>query len=110
MRLVIIRPVGFRLRKGARLAYTQPAYLICTDPELPLQDILEEYVWRWDIELNHRDEKTILGVGQARVRNPNSAQSVPAMAVAAYSGGGSVPWLPGFLPAFGPTAVNSPSP
>jgi hypothetical protein len=85
LRLVIIRPVGFRPRKGARLAYTQPAYLICTDPELSLQDILQEYVWRWDIELNHRDEKTILGVGQAQVRNPNSAQSVPAMAVAAYA-------------------------
>ncbi|MCP5525030.1 MAG: hypothetical protein H7A46_26195 [Verrucomicrobiales bacterium] len=85
LRLVIIRPIGFRPRRGARLAYTQPAYLICTDPQLPLQDILQEYVWRWDIELNHRDEKTILGVGQAQVRNPHSAQSVPATAVAAYA-------------------------
>jgi len=39
--------------------------LICTDPDLALEDLLQQYIWRWDIEVNHRDEKTILGVGQA---------------------------------------------
>ena len=85
LRLVVIRPVGYRPRKGARKSYTQPAYLICTDPELPLEQLLQEYLWRWDIEVNHRDEKTLLGVGQAQVRNPNSVQSLPATAVAAYA-------------------------
>jgi hypothetical protein len=85
LRLVVIRPVGYRLRKGARRLYTQPAYLICTDPDLPLEDLLQEYIWRWDIEVNHRDEKTILGVGQAQVRNETSVENVPAMAVAAYA-------------------------
>ncbi len=85
LRLLVIRPVGFRPRKGARMSYTQPAYLICTDAQMPDEEILQEYVWRWDIETNHREEKTILGVGQAQVRNPNSAQDVPASAVAAYA-------------------------
>ena len=85
LRLVVIRPVGYRLRKGARKLYTQPAYLICTDPDLPLEDLLQEYIWRWDIEINHRDEKTILGVGQAQVRNENSVENIPATAVAAYA-------------------------
>jgi hypothetical protein len=85
LRLVVIRPVGYRLRKGARRLYTQPAYLICTDPDLPLEDLLQEYIWRWDIEINHRDEKTILGVGQAQVRNETSVENVPAIAVAAYA-------------------------
>jgi len=85
LRLVVIRPVGYRPRRGARMAYTQPAYLICTDPLLPLEDLLQEYVWRWDIEVNHRDEKTILGVGQAQVRNENSVENIPATAVAAYA-------------------------
>jgi hypothetical protein len=85
LRLVIIRPVGFRPRQGARKSYTQPAYLICTDMQLPLEQLIQEYVWRWDIEVNHRDEKTILGVGQAQVRNEHSVQSIPATAVAAYS-------------------------
>lgn len=85
LRLVVIRPVGYRLRKGARKLYTQPAYLICTNPNLPLEQILQEYVWRWDIEVNHRDEKTILGVGQAQVRNENSVVNIPATAVAAFA-------------------------
>jgi hypothetical protein len=85
LRLVVIRPVGYRLRKGAERLRTQPAYLICTDPDLPLADLLQEYIWRWDIEVNHRDEKTILGVGQAQVRNENSVGHIPATAVAAYA-------------------------
>ena len=85
LRLLVIRPVGYRLRQGARKLYTQPAYLICTDPNLPLEDLLQQYLWRWDIEVNHRDEKTILGVGQAQVRNENSVQHIPATAVAAYA-------------------------
>jgi hypothetical protein len=85
LRLVVIRPVGYRLRKGARRLYTRPAYLICTDPNLPVQELLQEYIWRWDIEVNHRDEKTILGVGQAQVRNENSVHNIPATAVAAFA-------------------------
>ena len=85
LRLVVIRPVGYRLRTGARRLYTQPAYLICTDPLLPLEDLLQEFIWRWDIEVNHRDEKTILGVGQAQVRNQTSVENIPAVAVAAYA-------------------------
>jgi hypothetical protein len=42
-------------------------------------------VWRWDIEVNFRDEKSVLGVGQAMVRHPASVETVPATAVAAYS-------------------------
>jgi len=85
LRLVVVRPVGYRLRAGARRLYTQPAYLICTDPNLPLEEILQEYIWRWDIEVNHRDEKTIIGVGQAQVRNEKSVLSIPATAVAAFA-------------------------
>jgi hypothetical protein len=85
LRLVVIRPVAYHLRKGARKGYRKPAYLICTDPGLSLEVLLQEYIWRWDIEVNHREEKTILGVGQAQVRNKNSVESVPGCAVAAYS-------------------------
>ena len=47
--------------------------------------MLQAYVWRWDIEVNFRDEKTLLGVGQAQVRHEHSVESVPALAVAAYA-------------------------
>ena len=85
LRLVIIAPVPYMRRPNGKRLYRQPGYLICTDPDLPLAILVQEYIWRWDIEVNHRDEKTILGVGQAQVRNANSVESVPAAAVAAYA-------------------------
>jgi hypothetical protein len=83
--VVVIRPVGYLKKKGARKGYTQPGYLVCTDLSMPLDQLLEEYLLRWDIEVNHRDEKAILGVGQAQVRNETSVDTLPAMSVASYS-------------------------
>ena len=83
--LVVIAPTPYLKRIGGKRLYRQPAYLICTDPSLPLEKLVQEYIWRWDIEVNHRDEKTLLGVGQAQVRNEHSVESVPASAVAAYA-------------------------
>jgi len=85
LRLVVIAPVGYRLHAGGKLLYRQPAYLICTDPDLPLQPLVQYYLWRWDIEVNHRDEKQLIGVGQAQVRSPQSVQRAPAFAVASYA-------------------------
>lgn len=85
LRLVVIAPVGYRLRKNSKLLYRQPAYLICTDVDLPLNLILQYYIWRWGVEVNHRDEKQIVGVGEAQVRAPRSADRQPAFAVAAYA-------------------------
>ena len=50
-----------------------------------MQQLLQAYLWRWDIEVNFRDEKTLLGLGQAQVRTPASTELVPALTVAAYS-------------------------
>lgn len=85
LRLVVIRPLAYRLRKKSKLLYRDPAYLICTDPLLPLETILQNYLWRWEIEVNFRDEKTLLGVGEAQTRTPLSTSTVPAFMVAAYS-------------------------
>ena len=82
--LLVIAPLGYRPRAGSRLLYRQPAYLLCTDPKLSLRRLLQYYLWRWDIEVNFRDEKTLLGVGQAQVRTSESTGRVPATAVAAY--------------------------
>ncbi|MDQ2947466.1 MAG: hypothetical protein M3Y27_16285 [Acidobacteriota bacterium] len=43
------------------------------------------YLQRWDIEVNFREEKTLLGVGQTQVRHPSSAESAPALMVASYA-------------------------
>ena len=85
VQIIVIKPLGYRLHVGGRLFYRQPAYLTCTDPSLPLKDLLQQFLWRWDIEVNFRDEKTLLGVGQAQVRTEKSNQNAPALAVAAYA-------------------------
>jgi hypothetical protein len=85
LRVVVIAPVGYRLRQGSRLLYRQPAFLICTDPTKPLEELLQEYLWRWGIEVNFRDEKTLIGTGEAQVRHPAANRNQPAVSVAAYA-------------------------
>ena len=85
LRLVVIAPLAYRLSKKARLLYRQPAYLICTDTNLAIESLLQYYLWRWGIEVNFREQKTILGAGQAQVRNQAAVENVPALLTAAYS-------------------------
>ncbi len=85
LRLIIIAPLGYRLSQASRIFYRRPAYLICTDPDLPVRKVLQMYLWRWGIEVNFRDEKCLLGAGQAQVRNEKSVQNLPALIIAAYA-------------------------
>jgi hypothetical protein len=85
VQLLVIKPLGYRLTIGGKLLYRQPAYLIGTDPQMPIAQFLQQFLWRWDIEVNFWDEKTLLGVGQAQVRTESSNQNAPALAVAAYA-------------------------
>lgn len=85
LQLIVIAPLGYRLRRNSRMLYRKPGYLICTQASLPAQQVLQSFVWRWDLEVNFRDEKTLLGVGQAQVRQKSAAESVPALSVAAYA-------------------------
>lgn len=84
LRLVVIKPLRYRLNKRSRLLYRQPAFLIVTDPDMSLEDVVQRYVWRWEIELNFRDEKTLLGVGDPQVFNSQSVERVPQFQVALY--------------------------
>jgi hypothetical protein len=83
--LVVIKPLGYRLRKGSKLLYRQPAFLICTDPHLDLQTLLQAYIDRWEIECNHRDEKSLIGVAQGQVWSPLAVTRLPQFQVAIYS-------------------------
>ena len=85
VRVVVIAPLGYRLRQGSRLLYRQPAYLLCTAADLPIEAVVQQYLWRWDIEVNLRDEKCLLGVSEAQLRQPAAVQRQPAGAVAAYA-------------------------
>jgi len=83
--LVVIKPLGYRLCIGSKLLYRQPAFLICTDVNLDLQVLVQSYIYRWEIECNHRDEKSLLGVAQGQVRSPQAVSRLPQLQVAGYS-------------------------
>jgi hypothetical protein len=84
LQLLVVAPLGYRLSARRKVLYRQPAYVLCTDPDLPVAQVLQEYVWRGEIEVNFRGEKALLGVGEAQVRHPASVQNVPACGVAAH--------------------------
>ncbi len=85
LRLLIMAPVGYRTSKNGRKYYRQPAYLLTIDLATPAEQLIQDYFDRWGIEVNHRDEKEILGVGEAQVWNEKSVRKVPALLVAMYS-------------------------
>jgi hypothetical protein len=85
LRLLVVAPTPYRKRLSGRLYYRQPAYLLTTDLESPARWLLQIYLDRWQIEVNHRDEKDTLGVGQAQLWNRTSVPKQPALTVAAYS-------------------------
>lgn len=84
LRLILIKAPGYRLRKGSKLLYREPAFLITTDLTTPAAELIAAYLARWEVEVNFRDEKTLLGVGQAQVRHPQSVARAPAFLVACY--------------------------
>jgi hypothetical protein len=85
MRLLVISPTGYRTTRNGRTYYRAPAYLLTNDLTTPAELLLQDYFDRWGIEVNHRDEKQILGVGEAQVWNEHSVNKVPALLVAMYS-------------------------
>ena len=85
LRLVLIKPLGYRLSKTSKPLYRQPAFLICTDLNLPLETIIQAYIYRWEIECNHRDEKSFIGVAEGQVRSPKAVSRLPQFQAAAYS-------------------------
>jgi hypothetical protein len=83
--LLLVRPLSYRPRQGARRLYHRPLYLICTDPGLSPAQILQAYLWRWEIELNFRDQKTLLGFGQPQVRTEAAVRTTAAFYVFCYA-------------------------
>lgn len=81
----MLASTGYRKSKHSKRQYHKPAYLLTTDLETPAAILIQDYFDRWAIEVNHRDEKEVLGVGEAQVWNEQSVLKVPALLVAMYS-------------------------
>lgn len=85
LRLLVVAPTPYRKRLSGKLYYRSPAYLLTTDLKASAHTLLQIYFDRWQIEVNHREEKDTLGVGQAQLWNPDSVPKQPVLAVASYS-------------------------
>jgi hypothetical protein len=85
LRLIVVAPTPYRKSKSRKLYYRDPAYLFTTDLKSPVKQLLQIYFDRWQIEVNHREEKDTLGVGQAQLWNVTSVPKQPVLAVASYS-------------------------
>jgi DDE superfamily endonuclease len=85
LRLLVVRPTRYRKLQSGRWYYRRPAYLLTTVRTGTVRQLLQIYFDRWQIEVNHREEKDTLGVGQAQLRNFTAVPKQPAFAVASYS-------------------------
>lgn len=83
LRLIVIAPIPYE--HGGRRNYREPGYLLTTDLVTPTEELIQIYLDRLQIEYNFRDEKSVVGVGEAQVRNEKSVTKEPAFTVAVYS-------------------------
>jgi hypothetical protein len=85
LRLLVVAPQPYRTSPNAKKNYRDPAYLLSTDIQSDSQMLLQCYFDRWQIEVNHREQKDTIGVGNAQVWSDKSVPRQPAFAVASYS-------------------------
>lgn len=85
LRLIVVEPQPYRSSPNSRLRRRDPSFLLATDLLSSTEELLQVYCDRWQIEVNHLEEKSVFGVGEAQVRSPMSVPRHPALAVAAYS-------------------------
>ena len=85
LRLLVVPPTPYSKRLSSKMYYRQPAYLLTTDLASQARELLQIYFDRWQIEVNHREEKDTLGVGQAQLWSETAVPKQPVLAVAAYS-------------------------
>jgi len=85
LRLLVVAPQPYRTSVNAKRNYRDPAYLLSTDTQSDAPMLLQCYFDRWQIEVNHREQKDTIGVGNAQVWADKSVPRQPAFAVAGYS-------------------------
>lgn len=101
LRLIVVAPTPYRVSQNGRKYYRQESFLLTDDLTSAVGELIQAYLDRYQIEFNHRDEKSVLGVGQAQVWSDKSTSRVPEFIVAAYSA-----LLLAGLAAYGPTRTK----
>lgn len=85
LRLIVLAGMPYKTRKNGKTYYKQPAYLLTDNHDVPIRKLIQMYIDRWQIEVNFRDEKTILRIGEAQVWNKDSVIKQPSFMAASYS-------------------------
>jgi len=85
LRLIVLAPIPYHLSPNSKVNYRDPAYLLTDANDMNICKLIQAYVDRWEIEVNHRDEKQHLGVGDPQVWNGASVDRLPAFIVASYA-------------------------
>lgn len=85
LRLLVVAPTPYQLSPGAPTYYRQPSFLLVNDNDVAVEILLQAYFDRWQIEVNHRDEKQLIGIVDPQVWNDQSVDRQPPFMVVAYS-------------------------
>jgi len=85
LRLIVLKPIPYHLSPNSKVNYRDPVYLLTDANDINIRKLIQAYVDRWEIEVNHRDEKQHLGVGDPQVWNDVSVDRFPAFIVASYA-------------------------
>lgn len=86
LRLIVLAPTPYRVSQNGRKYYRQESFLLTDDLTSEAGVLIQAYLDRYQIEFNHRDGKTVLGVGQAQVWSEKSTPRVPEFLMAAHAG------------------------
>ena len=85
MRLIVVAPIGYRKKNKGKKYYRDPGYLLTNDMELDVETIIQKYFDRWQIEVNFKEEKSLMGLGDAQVWSEKSVEKAPAFVAATYA-------------------------
>jgi len=85
MRLLIVLPIPYKTVGRKDRGYNKVAYLLTTDLDSPMEELIQAYLDRWQIEVLHRDLKTGLGVGQVQAFSEAANEKIHGAQVAGYA-------------------------
>ena len=85
LRCITVHGVRYRRNRNGYVNYREPIYLLSTDLKTDVKKLIQFYFYRWEIEVNHREIKNDLGIGQPQVWNEKSVERCPKLIALANS-------------------------
>jgi hypothetical protein len=83
LKLLVIAPIRYWKHKAWQR--TETAFLLTDGCDISAKELIQAYNNRWQIEVNHWDEKDVFGLGDAQVRSDRSVERQLRSVVFAYS-------------------------